>query len=48
MSSTRKKSISQKNVERERTENRTLNRVYYVFLLGLAAESGRAAPSPPG
>ena len=38
MSSTRKKSISQKNVERERTENRTLNRVYYVFLLGLAAE----------
>ena len=37
MSSTKKPS-SQKRVERERQENRTLNRVYYVFLLGLAAE----------
>lgn len=33
-----KKSTSQKQVEREREENRTLNRVYYVFFLGLAAE----------
>lgn len=38
MSSTKKKAISEKNAERERAENRTLNRVYYVFLLGLAAE----------
>lgn len=37
MSST-KKPISQKRADKERTENRTLNRVYYVFLLGLAAE----------
>ena len=38
MSSTRKKPISKKTAEREKTENRTLSRVYYVFLLGLAAE----------
>lgn len=37
MSSTKKPS-SQKRVDRERQENRTLNHVYYVFLLGLAAE----------
>lgn len=29
---------SQKRADRERQDNRTLNRVYYVFLLGLAAE----------
>ena len=33
-----KKPISQKRADREKTENRTLSRVYYVFLLGLAAE----------
>lgn len=33
-----KKSISQKQVDREKQENHVLNRVYYVFLLGLAAE----------
>ena len=38
MSSTKKKPISQKRVERESAENQTLSRVYYVFLLGLAAE----------
>jgi len=37
MSSTKKPS-SQKRADRERQDNRTLNRVYYVFLLGLAAE----------
>lgn len=37
MSST-KKPISQKRADKERTESRTLSRVYYVFLLGLAAE----------
>lgn len=38
MSSTKKKAVSKKNAEREQAENRTLTRVYYVFLLGLAAE----------
>lgn len=38
MSSTKKKPISKNRVEREKTENQTLTRVYYVFLLGLAAE----------
>ncbi|MDE7219923.1 MAG: hypothetical protein K2O45_09920 [Oscillospiraceae bacterium] len=38
MSSTKKKSISKKHADREKSENQTLNRVYYVFLLGLAAE----------
>ena len=38
MSSTKKKPISKKHAERDKAENRTLNRVYYVFLLGLAAE----------
>ena len=33
-----KKSISQKKAEKEKQENLVLNRVYYVFLLGLAAE----------
>ena len=33
-----KKSISQKQADREKQENHTLNRIYYVFLLGLAAE----------
>lgn len=33
-----KKSISQKRVDREKQENRTLSRIYYVFLLGLVAE----------
>lgn len=33
-----KKSISQKKMDRERQDNQVLNRVYYVFLLGLAAE----------
>ena len=37
MSSTKKPS-SQKRADREQHDNRTLNRVYYVFLLGLAAE----------
>lgn len=37
MSSTRKPN-SQKRADRERHDDRTLNRVYYVFLLGLAAE----------
>lgn len=37
MSSTNKPN-SQKRADRERQENHTLNRVYYVFLLGLAAE----------
>lgn len=36
--SSAKKPISQKRADKERTENRTLSRVYYVFLLGLAAE----------
>lgn len=38
MSSTKKKPVSQKHADREKSENRVLNRVYYVFLLGLAAE----------
>ena len=33
-----KKPISQKHADREKQENSTLSRVYYVFLLGLAAE----------
>ncbi|MDE7262002.1 MAG: hypothetical protein K2N78_08110 [Oscillospiraceae bacterium] len=33
-----KKPISQKKADREREENKILTRVYYVFLLGLAAE----------
>lgn len=33
-----KKSISQKHAEREKQENLTLNRIFYVFFLGLAAE----------
>ena len=33
-----KKSISEKRAERERQENQTLQRVFNVFLLGLAAE----------
>ena len=33
-----KKPISQKKVDKEKEENKVLNRVYYVFLLGLAAE----------
>ena len=37
MSSTKKPS-SQKRAAKERQDNRTLNRIYYVFLLGLAAE----------
>ena len=37
MSSTNKPN-SQKRADRERQDNRTLSRVYYVFLLGLAAE----------
>ena len=37
MSSTKKPS-SQKRADKEHQDNRTLNRVYYVFLLGLAAE----------
>lgn len=37
MSSTNKPN-SQKRADREQQDNRTLNRVYYVFLLGLAAE----------
>lgn len=32
------KPSSQKRADREREDNRTLSRVYYVFLLGLAAE----------
>lgn len=32
------KKISQKRAEKEREDNRVLNRIYYVFLLGLAAE----------
>jgi len=36
--STNNKPSSQKRADREQQENRTLNRVYYVFLLGLAAE----------
>lgn len=38
MSSTKKKPISKKHADRDKAESRTLNRVYYVFLLGLAAE----------
>ena len=38
MSSTKKKPISQKRAEREHAESQTLTHVYYVFLLGLAAE----------
>ena len=38
MASSNKKSISQKKAEKEKQENLILNRVYYVFLLGLAAE----------
>lgn len=37
MASTNKPS-SQKRADREQQDNRTLSRVYYVFLLGLAAE----------
>ena len=37
MSSTKKPS-SQKRAANEQQDNRTLNRIYYVFLLGLAAE----------
>lgn len=37
MASTNKPS-SQKRADRERQDNRTLSRVYYVFLFGLAAE----------
>ena len=37
MSSTKKPS-SQKRAAKEQQDNRTLNRIYYVFLLGLAAE----------
>ena len=33
-----KKPISQKKADREREDNKVLSRVYYVFLLGLAAE----------
>ena len=33
-----KKSISQKRTERQQQENQALNRVFLVFLLGLAAE----------
>ena len=33
-----KKPISQKRADKEREDNKILNRVYYVFLLGLAAE----------
>lgn len=33
-----KKPISQKKADKEREDNKVLNRVYYVFLLGLAAE----------
>ena len=33
-----KKSISEKRAEREKLENQTLQRVFNVFLLGLAAE----------
>lgn len=33
-----KKPISQKRADREKEDNRVLSRVYYVFLLGLAAE----------
>ena len=33
-----KKPISQKKAEKEKQDNQVLNRVYYVFLLGLAAE----------
>lgn len=33
-----KKSTSQKRAERTQQENQTLNRVFFVFLLGLAAE----------
>lgn len=33
-----KKPISQKRADKEREDNRVLNRIYYVFLLGLAAE----------
>ena len=33
-----KKSISQKRAERQQQENQALNRVFLVFLLGLAAE----------
>ena len=33
-----KKPISQKKADKEREDNKILNRVYYVFLLGLAAE----------
>ena len=33
-----KKSISEKRAERERQENQTLQRIFNVFLLGLAAE----------
>ena len=33
-----KKPISQKRADKEREDNKVLNRVYYVFLLGLAAE----------
>lgn len=32
------KKISQKRAEKEKQDNRVLNRIYYVFLLGLAAE----------
>lgn len=33
-----KKPISQKRADKEREDNKVLSRVYYVFLLGLAAE----------
>ena len=33
-----KKPISQKRAEREKQENQTLQRVFNVFLLGIAAE----------
>lgn len=36
--SSNKKPISQKRADREKQENRVLSRIYYVFLLGLAAE----------
>lgn len=36
--SSNKKPISQKRADREKQDNRVLTRIYYVFLLGLAAE----------
>lgn len=36
--SSNKKPISQKRADKEKQDNRVLNRIYYVFLLGLAAE----------